>query len=328
MFAYLVRRLLYTILLLIGVSIFSFLIIQAPPGDFVSTMIVRLEAQGGAIDKAQIAALRRRYGLDRALPVQYWMWMQGIIVRGDLGYSFDWGEPVKDLLADRIGPTLIVSLTSILVTYVLAIPVGIYSATHQYSVGDYALTFLGFLGIAVPHFVIALVFMFVAFKYLGLSPGGLFSAEYLDTSWSWARVVDLLSHLPVPLAILGLGGIAGTMRIMRANLLDQLGRPYVMAARAKGLHERKLLYKYPVRYALNPVASGIGWIFRSIVSGAAITGIVLNLPTIGPLLLRALKAQDMYLAGSLLMVLCVVTVAGMFVSDIVLAWLDPRIRFE
>lgn len=327
MIKYFVQRLLYTAALLVAASVIAFLIIQLPPGDYLDSYIAQLRAQGETVDEARIAGLRRQYGLDRPIHAQYWMWISGL-PRGDLGFSFEWNRPVGELIGERIGYSVALSLTALVVTYSVAIPIGIYSATRQYSPGDYVFTVLGFIGLAAPHFMVALVFMFVAFKYLGISPGGLFSPEYLDQPWSWAKFWNMLSHIPVPILIIGLGGTAGTIRVMRANLLDELRKPYVLTARSKGLRERKLLLKYPVRFALNPMVSTIGWVFPAIVSGETITGIVLNLPTVGPMLLRALLNQDMYLAGSLIMFLAFLTVFGMFISDILLAWLDPRIRYD
>jgi peptide/nickel transport system permease protein len=321
------KRVLYTLVLLGAASVVSFLIIQLPPGDYLDTFIGQLEAQGEKVDQARIDSLRRQYGLDQPLYAQYWLWVSGLPF-GDFGFSFDWNRPVGELIGERIGYSVALSLTALIVTYSVAIPIGIYSATHQYSWGDYTFSVIGFIGIAAPHFMMALIFMFIAYKYLGISPGGLFSPEYLDQPWSWAKFLNMMSHIPVPIIIIGLGGTAGTIRVMRANLLDEIRKPYVMTARSKGLRERKLLLKYPVRFALNPVVSTIGWVLPAIVSGETITGIVLNLPTVGPMLLRALLNQDMYLAGSLIMFLAFLTVLGMMLSDILLAWLDPRIRFE
>jgi peptide/nickel transport system permease protein len=327
MVGYLAKRLLYTAVLLLAASVVAFLIIQLPPGDYLTSYIAQLRAQGETVDEARIEGLRRQYGLDRPVYAQYWLWISGV-PRGDFGFSFDWNRPVRELIGERIGYSVGLSLTALLITYAIAIPIGIYSATHQYSAGDYVFTVLGFIGLAAPHFMVALIFMFAAFRYLGISPGGLFSPQYLDQPWSWDKVLNMLAHLPAPLLIIGLGGTAGTIRVMRANLLDELRKPYVLTARSKGLRESKLLIKYPVRFALNPMVSTIGWVFPAIVSGETITSIVLNLPTVGPMLLRALLNQDMYLAGSLIMFLAFLTVFGMFVSDILLAWLDPRIRYE
>ncbi|MGQ9554484.1 MAG: ABC transporter permease [Anaerolineae bacterium] len=327
MIGYFARRLAYMVALLVVLSVVAFAIIQLPPGDYLTSYVTLLKAQGQAVDQALIDALRRQYGLDQPMAKQYWMWVNGFI-RGDFGYSFQWNRPVKELIWDRLGYSVAISLIAIFFTYAVAIPIGIYSATRQYSLFDYAFTVLAFLGMTLPAFLVALVFMFLAYRYFGLSPGGLFSPEYLDKPWSLAKLGDMLSHLPVPIVIIALAGTGGTVRVLRALVLDELRRPYVITARAKGLPERRLLYKYPVRIALNPLASTMVWLLPGIVSGEIIVSIVLNLPTTGPLLLNALLAQDMYLAGSVVMFLGLLTLVGMLVSDLVLAWLDPRIRYE
>ena len=317
----------YMMALLLVLSVVAFAIIQLPPGDYLTSYVTLLKAQGQAVDQAMIDSLRRQYGLDRPIYEQYWMWISGF-VRGDFGYSFQWNRPVNELLSARIGYSIAISVIALVFTYAVAIPIGIFSATHQYSIFDYGFTVLAFLGMTLPAFLVALVFMFLAYKYFGLSPGGLFSPEYLDKPWSLAKLADMLGHLPVPIVIIALAGTGGTVRVLRALVLDELGKPYVMTARAKGLPERRLLYKYPVRLALNPLASTMVWLLPAIVSGEVIVSIVLNLPTTGPLLLNALLAQDMYLAGSIVMFLGLLTLAGMLISDLVLAWLDPRIRYE
>lgn len=327
MIGYFARRLAYMVAMLVVLSVVAFAIIQLPPGDYLTSYVTLLKAQGQAVDQALIDALRRQYGLDQPMAKQYWMWVNGFI-RGDFGYSFQWNRPVKELIWDRLGYSVAISLIAIFFTYAVAIPIGIYSATRQYSLFDYAFTVLAFLGMTLPAFLVALVFMFLAYRYFGLSPGGLFSPEYLDKPWSLAKLGDMLSHLPVPIVIIALAGTGGTVRVLRALVLDELRRPYVITARAKGLPERRLLYKYPVRIALNPLASTMVWLLPGIVSGEIIVSIVLNLPTTGPLLLNALLAQDMYLAGSVVMFLGLLTLVGMLVSDLVLAWLDPRIRYE
>jgi peptide/nickel transport system permease protein len=258
--------------------------------------------------------------------VQYWLWISGM-PRGDFGFSFSRNRPVRTLIGERLGYSVMLSVLSLIVSYGLSVPIGIYSATHQYSIGDYIASFIGFIGLATPGFLVALVAVFFAYKYLGMKPGGLFTAKYLTEPWSWPKFLDLLTHLPLPVIIVGLAGTAGGIRVMRASLLDELQKPYVMTARAKGLRETQLLLKYPVRFALNPIASTIYYIFPAIVSGETLTGIVLNLPTVGPMLLESLLQQDMYLAGSLIMFLTFMTVIGMFVSEVLLAWLDPRIRY-
>ncbi|MCB0062206.1 MAG: ABC transporter permease, partial [Caldilineaceae bacterium] len=269
-----------------------------------------------------------RYGLGQPVYVQYWKWVSGILFRGDFGRSFAWNMPVSDLIWGRLTLTFVLSLSTLLFIWIVAFPIGVYSAVRQYSVGDYIATFFGFLGVAIPNFLLALVLMYIAFKYFNQSVGGLFSPDYQEAPWSLAKVGDLLAHLWIPIIIIGTDGTAGLIRIMRANLLDELRKPYVVTARAKGLPEWKLLLKYPVRVALNPFISTVGWVLPSLVSGSAIVAIVLSLPTTGPLLLRALLSQDMYLAASFLLMLSILTVIGTLLSDLLLAWLDPRIRYE
>ncbi len=324
---YIARRLVYTLVLLVVLSVVAFAIIQLPPGDYLTSYVTLLKAQGQAVDQALIDALRREYGLDQPMYKQYLLWISGFF-RGDFGFSFQWNRPVRELLADRIGYSIGISLVALVFTYGVAIPIGIYSATHQYSLADYVFTVIAFLGMTLPAFLVALVFMFSAYKYLGLSPGGLFSPQYMTEPWSWAKFKDLLSHLPVPIVIIALAGTGGTVRVLRALVLDELRKPYVITARAKGLKETRLILKYPVRIALNPLASTMAWLLPGIVSGEVIVSIVLNLPTTGPLLLNALLAQDMYLAGSIVMFLGLLTLVGMLLSDLLLAWLDPRIRYE
>lgn len=328
MLAYLLRRLLFMIPTLIAISIVSFLIIQLPPGDYLTTLVANLAAQGDQVDAARLAALRERYGLGQPIYMQYWKWISGIVLHGDFGHSFEWNRPVSTLIWDRLGLTFVLSLSTLLFIWAVAFPTGIYSAVRKYSIGDYIATFFGFVGLAIPNFLLALVLMYVSFRYFNQSVGGLFSPHFIDAPWSWAKLWDLMAHLWVPMIVLGTAGTAGLIRIMRANLLDELHKPYVETARAKGLSEPRLLLKYPVRVALNPFVSTVGWVLPDLVSGAAIVSIVLSLPTTGPLLLRALQSQDMYLAGSFIMMLSVLTVIGTLLSDLLLAWLDPRIRFR
>ena len=328
MFQFLLRRLLYMIPTLIAISIVAFVIIQLPPGDFLTTMVASMAAQGEDVDSTALQALKDQYGLGQPVHVQYLKWMQGIIFRGDFGDSFGWNKAVSDLVWSRLALTFVLSLASLLFVWVVAFPIGIYSAVKQYSVGDYVATFLGFLGLAIPNFLLALILMYIAFKFFNQSVGGLFSPEYQEAPWSWGKVADLFAHLWVPVVIIGTAGTASLIRIMRANLLDELRKPYVVTARAKGLPEWRLLFKYPVRIALNPFVSTVGWVLPTLVSGAAIVSIVLSLPTTGPLLIRALQQQDMYLAASFIMLLSILTVIGTLVSDLLLAWLDPRIRME
>lgn len=328
MTAHIIRRVLLMIPTLFLISVVSFLIIQLPPGDFLTTYIANLQQTGETAAEEQVAQLRQRYGLDKPLYVQYGMWMWNILSKGDFGESFSYGMPVKKLIWDRLGLSVLISAVTIVIVWAIAVPIGIYSATHQYKVSDYVLTFLGFIGVATPQFSIALLLMFFCYEFFGMSVGGLFSDEYIDAPWSWAKVADLAAHMWVPLVILGISGTAGLIRTMRANLLDQLEMPYVVTARAKGLSETRLLLKYPVRVAINPMVSTIGWMLPQLVSGGVIVSMVLSLPTVGPLMIRALQEQDMFLAGSCVMLLSTLTVIGTLISDLLLAWVDPRIRFE
>jgi peptide/nickel transport system permease protein len=311
----------------IAISIVSFAIIQLPPGDFLTSYVASLEAQGEHVEPEVIAALEKRYGLGQPIHVQYGKWIWGVL-HGDFGQSFRWGAPVSELIWGRLGLTVLVSFATLVVTWLISFPVGIYSAVRQYSVGDYAFTILGFLGVATPNFLIALVLMVLTYVYLGQSVGGLFSPEYVEAPWTWARVVDLLKHMWIPLVVLGTSGTASLIRVMRANLLDEIEKPYVTTARAKGQREFTLLMRYPVRAALNPFVSTVGWTLASLVSGSTIVAVVLNLPMVGPLMLSALISQDMYLAGSFILMLSTLTVIGTLLSDILLAWLDPRIRLS
>lgn len=324
---YIARRFLYMVPTLLAISILTFLVIQAPPGDYLTTVIAKLEAEGQYVDRAQLEALRNRYGLDEPIWVQYWRWITGIILHGDFGHSFVYSAPVADVLKERFGFTVLLSVTSMAFVWAVAIPVGMYSAVKRYSPADYTFTFIGFLGLAVPNFLIALVLMYVSYSYFGQSVGALFSPEFAESSWNLGKILDLFSNLWIPIVIIGTAGTAGMMRIVRANLLDELHRPYVTTARAKGLTEGALLMKYPARLAASPIVSTIGWLLPSLISGEIIVSVVLNLPTTGPVMLRALESQDMYLAGSFLLLLSVLTVVGTLISDILLARLDPRIRY-
>ena len=328
MLGYVIKRLVYMIPTLIGMSIIAFLIIQLPPGDYVTSLIASMSDNGQNADPAQIEAMRRAYGFDDPVWLQYWKWISGILSRGDFGYSFEWNRPVADLIWERMGSTLAISLASLLFVWAVSLPIGIYSAMRRHSVGDYAFTFLGFIGLAVPNFILALTLMYVSYKFMGQSVGGLFSPEYVEAPWSWDKVVDLMAHLWIPIVVIGTSGTAALIRILRANLTDELNKPYVVTARAKGLSEFTLIMRYPVRIALNPFISTIGWVLPALISGVTITAIVLNLPMAGPLLLRALVSQDMYLAGSFLLLMSVLTLVGMLISDILLAVLDPRIRLQ
>ncbi|MBS1253920.1 MAG: Glutathione transport system permease protein GsiC [Anaerolineales bacterium] len=327
MLQYVIKRLLLLPLLLFIFSVFAFLIIQAPPGDFVTSYVAELAASGSSMDQIQIDALRELYGLDQPIHVQYLKWM-GQILRGDLGVSLDWQKPISELIGERLLLTVLLGLFTFLFTWMLAIPIGIISATRQYSVYDYVFTIFNYIGVATPTFMTALILMWLAFSRLGITVTGLFSPEYVDAPWSVARLVDLLKHIWLPMIILGLDGTARLARIMRANLLDELKKPYVEMARAKGMSEWRLVLKYPVRLAVNPLVSTIGWYLPLLFSGSLIVATVMNLPTIGPMLLRSLSSQDMFLAGSIVLIYCLLAIIGTLVSDILLAWLDPRIRME
>jgi len=326
--SYIIRRILAMIPTLFLASIVAFVIIQLPPGDFATAYVSGLAANGDIVSQEALESLREDYGLNEPVIVQYFKWMKGILLYGNYGLSFEHREPVSSLIWDRIWLTMWLSLVSVLLTWIIAFPIGIYSAVRQYSFGDYAFTLVGFFGVSIPAFLVALVIMYLQFKYLGKVTSGLFSDEFISAVWSWARIKDLLAHLWLPALILGLGGTAELIRILRANLLDELRKPYVITARAKGLPEWKVILKYPVRMALNPFVSTLGWILPGLISGSIILSQVMNLPTTGPLLLRSLQSQDMYLAGSMILVLSVATVIGTLVSDILLALLDPRIRYQ
>ncbi len=327
MLQYIARRLLLLIPTIILISMISFILIQLPPGDFLTSYIITLESQGQLVDQALIDSLKVQYGLNQPIYVQYVKWVTGML-RGNFGMSLTWRTPVKDLIWERLGLTFVLSLASLFFIWIVAFPVGVYSAIRQYSVGDYLFTLLSFIGLGIPPFLLALVVMWLAFSRLGVSVGGLFSQQFNDAAWSMAKVIDLLKHLWIPMIVLGLGGTAGLIRIMRANLLDELHKPYVTTSRAKGMSETRVVIKHPLRVALNPFVSTIGWTLPGLVSGSVIVSVVLNLPTTGPILLRSLQSQDMYLAGTIVMMMSILTVIGTLVSDVLLAWLDPRIRLQ
>ena len=325
MFGYLVHRLLIMIPTLIAISILVFIIIQLPPGDYLSAYVAELQSQGEAVSEAKIAFLRKQYGFDEPMWRQYLVWASGML-RGDFGYSFEYGLPVSEVVGDRLWLSVLVSFTTILFTWAVSFPIGIYSATHQYSWGDYGLTFIGFLGLAIPNFLLALVLLYVANTYFGTSIGGLMDDRFIGAPWSWGKFTSVLEHLWVPVVVIGTSGTAAMIRRLRANLLDELEKQYVVTGRAKGLPPLRLLLKYPLRMALNPFIADIGNLLPQVISGAAIVSVVLSLPTTGPMLLTALQSQDMYLAGSFLMFLAALTVVGVFLSDLALTALDPRIR--
>jgi peptide/nickel transport system permease protein len=327
MLAYIGRRALLAVFTVWAISMLAFVIIQLPPGDYVSSYIAQMAAMGSVVSDEEAQTLRIQYGLGQPIYVQYWKWMKQI-AEGNFGFSMEWRRPVTEVIGERLWLTVVVAVSALLLTWVLALPIGIYSAVRQYSFGDYAATFIGFLGLAVPNFLLALVLLYLGFTLFNAHIGGLFSPELQDAPWNLARVWDLLKHLPIPALILGLAGTAQQIRIMRANLLDELRKPYVVTARSKGLTEVRVILKYPVRLALNPFASTIGYTLPYIVSGSIIVSLVLGLPTVGPLLLKALISQDMFLAGTIVLLLGIMTVIGTLISDIVLVWIDPRIRLE
>ena len=327
MYKFVIRRVLLMIPTMILISFVAFAIIQLPPGDFLTTYAANLAQTGTQVSESTLANLRETYGLGQPIYVQYWKWITGMF-RGDFGFSFEWQRPVAELIGERLVLTMIIALLAMALTWIIAIPIGILSAVKQYSIGDYIATFLGFLGVAVPDFLLALVLMSGAVLLFNQSVVGLFSTEYIEAPWSVARVIDMLKHIWIPLIILGMSQTAVNIRILRANLLDELHRPYVTTARAKGLDERNVLMRYPVRTALNPFVSLAGWRLPDLISSLVIVSVVLGIPTTGPLLLGALKSQDMYLAGALILFLSTLTVIGTLVSDLLLAWLDPRIRLQ
>ena len=328
MVGFILYRVAWAFLTLVLISIATFVIIQLPPGDYVTSYIAVLEEVGETIDEVTAAQIRADFGLDRSIAVQYLDWIGGIVLRGDFGQSFDWNQPVSNLIWGRLGLTLLISSLSLVLTWIIAIPIGVYSATRQYSVLDYVFTVLGFLGRGIPDFLLAIILLWMGFLYFGIHVGGLFSPGFESAPWSFAKFVDLLTHIWVPIVVLATGGAAGLLRVMRANMLEELNKPYVETAYAQGLSERKVVWGYPVRVAINPFISTVGWALPALISGDVITAVVLNLPTTGPLLLRALQNQDMFLAGSFILILSVFTVIGTFLSDVLLALVDPRIRYS
>jgi peptide/nickel transport system permease protein len=319
------RRVVLALPTLLFISMVSFAIIQLPPGDFVTTTVSQWIAQGESVNAETEAMLRARYGVDQPVSMQYLKWLRNII-RGDLGVSWAWAKPIGALVAERLPWSLLVSCVSLLFVYLVAIPIGVLSATRQYTLSDYAFTFVGFIGLAIPNFLFALIFLWLFFLATGNSAVGLFSRQYLSAPWSVGKVFDLLKHLIIPVIIVGTAGTASLIRVMRANLLDELKKQYVIVARAKGLAERKLLFRYPVRMAINPIVSTVGWTLPALVNGELLTSIVLGLPTLAPVLLQSLLTEDLYLAGSIIFILSILTVVGTLLSDLLLVWADPRIR--
>ena len=321
------RRVLLMIPTLLIVSGISFFLIDAPPGDFVTAYAARLEDRGSLVDREVLEAMRQRYGLDQPVHIRYLRWMRGML-RGDLGMSMDWQAPVTTVIMRRIPNSIIISLAAFMFVYLVGVPIGMLSATKQYSVADYFFTFIAFVGLGIPNFLFALLALWIVFLTSGNVLIGLFSAEYLDAPWSLARVLDLLKHIWLPMVIVGTAGTASIVRYMRATMLDELSKPYVIVARAKGLRPRRLNYKYPFRIAINPIISTVGWRLPELITGEMLVSLVLGLPTLAPVFLRALQMQDMYLAGGIVWVLTILTLAGTLISDILLAWIDPRIRFS
>ena len=328
MFRFILWRMVWMLPFLLAISFISFVLIQLPPGDYVTTYIATLAASNEIVDQNTAADLRSRFGLDQPMIVQYWKWITNIILYGDFGLSFEWQQPVSELIWERMSLTLVLTFSTLLLTWGIALPIGVFSAVKKYSIGDYVVTFFSFLGLAVPSFLLALVLMYFAAVEFGQSVGGLFSEQYQNAPWNFDKFIDFLQHLWIPVVILGVSGTASLIRVMRANMLDELNRPYVTTARAKGLSEFTLLVKYPMRLALNPFSSTIAWLLPNLVSGSIIVAIVMSLPTAGPLLLQSLMSQDMYLAGAFILLICALTVVGSLISDILLALVDPRIRLE
>lgn len=323
-----VHRLLYMVATLLAVSVVSFVVIQLPPGDYADSYANKRQQAGIPVTQQELDGMRRSLGLDRPWPEQYAKWIGNIVLRGDLGYSWEWRRPVADVIADRLPLTLLLAFSTLLFMYAVALPIGIYSAVRQYSLADHGFMFLGYIGLATPNFLLALILLYLGQQLFGQSVGGFYSPEYQDAPWSFAKFKDLLEHLWVPVIVLGTAGTAYLIRTMRATLLDELDKMYVMAARAGGLSPIRLLLKYPVRMALNPIVATLGWRLTYVIAGAPIVGVVLSLPDTGPLFLHALLNQDMFLAGAMVLIYCALTVIGTFVSDLLLALLDPRIRLE
>ncbi|MFN8722781.1 MAG: ABC transporter permease [Rhodospirillales bacterium] len=327
MISYVARRIMVMIPTLIAISIITFVIIQLPPGDYLTTLVNELQSRGENVDQSRLEFLRQTYGLDRPMWEQYLVWIGGMLT-GDFGFSFEYNMPVSDVVGDRLALTMVMSVSTIVFIWVVSFPIAIYSATHQYSWGDYGLTLLGFLGLATPNFLLALVLLYLSNVWFGMSIGGLMDPQYLDQPWSWEKAGSVVTHLIIPTVVIGTSGTAAMIRRLRANLLDELQKQYYVTALAKGLPRRKALWKYPLRMSLNPFISDIGNLLPQIMSGAAIVSVVMSLPTTGPMLLDSLQSQDMYLAGSFLMFLALLTVIGVFLSDLALAVLDPRIRLS
>ena len=326
MLQYIMRRVLLMLITVWIISVITFVIIQLPPGDYLTTLAINLEKSGFPVEKAMLDGYRIRFGLDKTIFEQYVIWITSFL-QGDMGYSFEWKANVNTLIWERLFLTMVLSAGSMILTWLISLPIGIYSALKQHSIGDYIFTFMGFMGVSIPGFMLALFLMFIAFDKFGMDVGGLFSPEYADAAWTFGKFIDLLKHIWLPAFIIGVSGTAGLIRTLRANLLDELNKPYVITARAKGLPLVKVIMKYPIRIAMNPFISSFAYILPALISGSTIISVVLNMPTTGPLLLGALQTQDMYLAGSFILLLSILTVIGTFFSDLLLAVVDPRIRY-
>lgn len=324
--AYILRRFLAMVGMLVALSIIIFFILELPPGDFAERHVYQLKSIGIFVTDEDLINYRHQFGLDRPWPERYFRWITNIVLHGNFGMSLIYRMPVTEVIGERLGFTVLIAISAIIFTYGLAIPIGIYSAIYQYSLADYTFTLIGYFGIAVPNFLLALVLLYISVTVFGSNVGGLFSPEYADVPWSWGRFVDLLKHLWIPAVVLGTAGTAFQMRTMRATLLDEKNKLYVTVARAKGLSEGRLLLKYPVRVALNPIISTLGWELTHVISGAPIVAFVLALPDTGPLFLKALQDEDIYLGGSMLLIYSALTIFGTFLSDVMLALLDPRVR--
>jgi len=329
MAAYFIRRLVYALLSVFLMSVIAFLIIQAPPGDFASAYIARITGEGMTEERRiqLLQSITKRYGLDQPIYIQYFKWMSGIITRGDFGMSFNWNRPVSRIIWERVPLTIMIGLITLFFQFIVAIPIGIYSAVKQYTAADYSFTFISFVGISIPNFLLALLVMIFLFNFFNVSIGGLFSPEFREAAWSVSKVLDMLKHFTVPVVVIGMTSTATTVRILRATMLDELGKDYLMVAKAKGLTNWEAVLKHATRIALNPIIAAVGWQLPQIISGALIVSIVIGLPTTGPILFQALLCQDMYLAGSIILVLSAFTVFGTLLSDILLAVTDPRIQY-
>jgi len=325
---YILRRFLVIIPLLVVISVISFIVVQLPPGSYVETYIQNLKNQGYQPDENEIERLQSRYGLNQPAHIQYFTWMKNMIFEGDMGRSFVYKQPVSEIIAERAPMTIMISMMAMLLQWIIAVPIGIFSARYQYSIFDYIVTFFGFIGLALPNFLFALVLMYFVYVHTGWAVVGIFSPEFVDASWSFAKIIDMMKNLWIPLVVIATAGTAGLIRTLRGTLLDELKKQYVTTARAKGMKERKLILKYPVRVAINPLISTIGWMLPAIVGGEVVVSQVLNLKTLGPVLLGSVKSEDMYLAGGIIMILSSLTVIGTLLSDILLAWVDPQVRYK